>query len=93
MFVSFGDIDNPRTVETANPHDLASRFGAGVRLRGVIVQITDDPVTSGIEKRLSWLRQLALEGRHLNGSNSVAIQNNDLANSLGPGSFSTEILR
>lgn len=55
MLVRFGDITDPKTVERVNPDDLAASFGSGVKLRRITVELTDDPVTTGIEKRLEWL--------------------------------------
>jgi hypothetical protein len=56
MLVRFRDINDPTTVERVDPDDLAASFGEGVKLRRVTVQLTDDPVTTGIEKRLGWLK-------------------------------------
>lgn len=47
MLVSFGDLGNPKSVEAVNP-DM-------VGVRRITLQVTDDPVTTGIEKRLGWL--------------------------------------
>lgn len=55
MLVRFRDITDPKTVERVDPDDLAASFGEGVKLRRVTVQLTDDPVTKGIKKRLGWL--------------------------------------
>ena len=55
MLVRFGDLTDPTTVERVDPDDLAADFGPGVRLRRITVQFTDDPVTTGIVERLSWL--------------------------------------
>ncbi len=55
MFVRFRNIADPRTVEEVNPDDLAASFGPGYRLKSLTVQMTDEPVTTGIEKRLPWL--------------------------------------
>lgn len=53
--VHFRDIHDPRTLERVDPDDAAATFGAGVRIRRITVQMTNDPVTTGIEKRLPWL--------------------------------------
>jgi hypothetical protein len=53
LLVTFTDIRDPKTVAKVDPDDLAASFGPGVKLRRITVQITDDPVTTGIEKRLS----------------------------------------
>lgn len=55
MLVRFGDIADPKTVERVDPDKLSASFGKGVTLRRITVQLTDDPVTTGIEKRLAWL--------------------------------------
>ena len=55
MLVTFGDLDDPTSVEKVDPKDLAATFGEGVSLKRITVQVTDDPVTSGIEERLGWL--------------------------------------
>ena len=50
--VRFRDISDPKTIEVVDPADLAASFGPNIRLKSVTVQITDDPVTTGIEKLL-----------------------------------------
>lgn len=53
--VRFTDPANPRTVQVLDRRDLARSLGPGYRLRRIVVELTDDPVTSGIERRLPWL--------------------------------------
>jgi hypothetical protein len=68
FLVRFTDINDPKTVEAVDPQDLSARFGAGVRLKRVTVEllsfgiwplylfgIPGAIVTTGIEKRLGWL--------------------------------------
>lgn len=50
--VRFRDPADPRTSEVLEPANLAAGFGPGVRLNRVVIQITEDPVTSTIESRL-----------------------------------------
>jgi hypothetical protein len=57
MMVRFGNLNDPSSVELVDPDDLAASFGEGVRLKRITVQLTDDPLTTGIEKRLGWLGQ------------------------------------
>jgi hypothetical protein len=52
MLVTFKDIKDPTSVALVNRGDLAASFGAGYRLKAITVQVTDEPVTTGIEKRL-----------------------------------------
>lgn len=55
MMVVFGDPTDPTSVTKVDPDDLAATFGEGVKLKRVTVELTDDPVSTGIEKRLAWL--------------------------------------
>lgn len=55
FLVRFRDERDPKTVEAVDPDNLAAAFGEGVRLGSVTIEITDDPVTRGIEKRVGWL--------------------------------------
>jgi hypothetical protein len=42
--VRFGDLNDPTSVASVNPLDLAASFGYGVIFKGVTVEITDDPI-------------------------------------------------
>jgi hypothetical protein len=56
MLVTFGNLRDPMSVTEVDPANLSAQFGEGVRLRRITVQVTDDDVTEGIERRLVWLR-------------------------------------
>ena len=90
MLVTFGDITNPKSVERVNPADLAELFGPGVRLRRVSVEVTNDAVTTGIEKRFSWWS--SFRDHHFDGTSTVSedMISRDLAAHMSSGSFSTE---
>ena len=55
LLVRFRDLSSPASVATVDPAALAASFGPGVRLRRIVVQVTDERVTEGIENRLPWL--------------------------------------
>ncbi len=55
VLVRFRDINDPKSVERVDPANLAASFGDGVKLIKATIEITNDPVTMGIEKRLGWL--------------------------------------
>lgn len=55
IMVRFRDPADPESVEPVAPNDLAASFGPGYRLKSLTVQVTDEPVTTGIEKRLGWI--------------------------------------
>lgn len=65
MLVTFADMKNPKSVIALNPDNLAATFGSGYRLGRITVQMTDEPITKGIFKRLQWLRDL--HGGYLGG--------------------------
>lgn len=65
QLVRFRDIRDPMTVQLVNPKDLVASFGPGIKLRNISIQITDDPVTTGIDQKLTWLTRL--RGGYLHG--------------------------
>ena len=100
MLVTFGDIDDPTSVARVDPDDLAATFGEGVSLKRITVQITDDPVTTGIEERLGWFNQKAQSGGNLvpmiknsSGRYEAAPGYDQSLIDLGLSSFSTEAYR
>lgn len=52
IMVGFMNIKDPKTVVRVDPDNLAGSFGDGVKLRRITVQLTDDAMTTGIEKKL-----------------------------------------
>jgi hypothetical protein len=66
MMVHFSDIADPRTIQKVDPDDLSAVFGKGVKLKRVTIQLTNDAVTTGIDKRLIWLPNVyqVLRGSH-----------------------------
>ena len=55
MLVRFTDLQDPKSVELVDPSDLAASFGSDLRLKRITMQIVDEPVTEGINRRLEWL--------------------------------------
>ena len=71
MLVTFSDVGNPKTVKNVLEVDMGDGsylteykiktdrfeeiFGEGVYLKKITVEMTDEPVTWGIEKLLPWL--------------------------------------
>jgi hypothetical protein len=89
-FIRFKDAADPKSVEQVDPEDLAKSFGPGVKLKSLTVQMTDEPVTVGIEKRFSWWNYY--RNRHFDGTSTVTedLTNPIIAARLSSGSFSTE---
>ncbi len=53
LLVRFRDISNPDSVERVDPLRLDVKFGPGVRINKASVELTKEPVTTGIEKILN----------------------------------------
>jgi hypothetical protein len=87
LLVTFADPADPTSVQRVDPANLAASFGPGVTLKRITVEVTKDPVTTGIEKRLGWLGQFyskRLDGQRFGDGSSFA-------NSLASGAFSAGI--
>lgn len=54
-FVTFSDLNDPKSVLGCGPAVIESVLGKGVRLKSIMIEITDNPVTQDIEKILLWL--------------------------------------
>lgn len=52
MLIRFAKEGDPKSVTRVDPDDLEASFGAGVKLNRITVEITNEPVTVGIEERL-----------------------------------------
>jgi hypothetical protein len=85
MLVTFRDVEDPTTVGQVEPFALDKAFGAGVRLKRILVELTGDPVTHGIEKRLDWLSSQS--GALLKRPKRVSIREMPLAGRLTEGDF------
>lgn len=60
LLVRFGDVADPASVEEVKPDALDRTFGAGVRLRRIAIEATNEAVTTGIGDRLGWLSSSAI---------------------------------
>jgi len=66
LLVTFGDINDPTSVRRVNPGNLTATFGTGYQLNGVILSITEEPVTKGVvESVLGWLTEVGNERFYL----------------------------
>ncbi|MBR1190843.1 hypothetical protein JQ634_00045 [Bradyrhizobium sp. AUGA SZCCT0240] len=99
LLVRFRDMNDPKTVEKVDPIDIGRSFGDGTKLVRATVEIvpvgiwplnsvgiTGEPLTTGIDKRLSWLPKhynVKLDGQRYE-TVSASLR---LANSLASGFF------
>jgi hypothetical protein len=93
MMVTFGDLADPTSVAEVDPDALAATFGEGVKLKRITAELTNDPVTTGIEERLGWMD--AFRKKWFDGTSTVSedLTTDDLSAHLTAGSFSTEFAR
>jgi hypothetical protein len=93
LLVHFEDIRLPSTVKEVKWNSLPASFGPGVQLKSIKVETTNDPIVSKIASILPWVDEYARNRARLNGSTSIVVADNDLANNLSAGHFTTEALR
>lgn len=55
MLITFADTGAPETVSQVDAANLETAFGPHVRLKRISVEVTHEPVTRGIERKLPWL--------------------------------------
>jgi hypothetical protein len=55
QLIGFLRADDPNSAIALDPTNLHADLGPDVRLRGARIEVTDGPVTTGIERLLPWL--------------------------------------
>jgi hypothetical protein len=93
MMVTFGDLADPTSVAEVDPDDLAASFGEGVRLKRITVELTDDPVTTGIEERLGWLDEVGRARGSLIPNPPKYLSEAKPIDLVSPNDFSTELFK
>jgi hypothetical protein len=53
--VTFADINDPSSVIEVDPNNLKATLGVGISWNEITLESTDEPVTLGIEQKLTWL--------------------------------------
>lgn len=93
MLVTFGDLADPTTVARVDPDDLADSFGEGVSLRRITVEMTDDPVTTGIGERLGWLEAVGSDRATLIPNPPRYLSDATPLDLVSPSDFTTELFQ
>jgi len=90
LLVHFRNPNDPSTVQEVKPSDVADSLGPGIYIRRIIIELTDEDVSTGIERRFPWWD--SYNRRHLDGSDAIltSLTTTRLAAQLTPTSFSTE---
>ena len=87
LLVRFRDLKDPMSVERLDPTALDEAFGTSVKLRRIVVSVTDDTVSTGIVHRIAWLP--AFHNKNLDGGKYIS--SNILTSNLGGDDFSTDL--
>jgi hypothetical protein len=61
--VTFADVNNPKSLMLVDPNNLGATLGQGVSWRSITLQVTDEPLTKGIDEHLPWIRGYQLNMR------------------------------
>jgi hypothetical protein len=74
LLVWFKDINDPKTIQQVLPDDLPRVFGPSVHFKRAWITLTDEPVPSGIERQLPWLKGMEtyLDGASYSRGQSLA---------------------
>lgn len=85
--VRFRNIDDPKTVEKVDPANLSASFGEGYRLRRVTARIVNEPITTLVRSKLSWIDRYKADRIRLSGKSGAVFISDDLSDKIGTGSF------
>jgi hypothetical protein len=83
VLVTFADVDDPSSVTIVDPNDLEATLGAGVSWNEITLEITDEPVTTGIVQKLPWLVDYYDKNLRLDGDNLGWAKKKEISNKLG----------
>ena len=93
ILVTFKDTNIPETVQMVDPDDFGTRFGKGVRLKSITVERTEDEVTRGIEKRLTWLKAVGETRGTLIPNPPRYLKDTKPIQLVSPSNFNSELFR
>lgn len=75
--VTFADVNDPNSVIEIDPKDLPATLGPGITWSEITLEITDEPITTGIRTKLPWVadyfeRNLQLDGAQMKSKRELA---------------------
>jgi hypothetical protein len=80
--VTFADVNDPKSVIEVDPNDLQATLGPNITWNEITLEMTDEPVSKGIELKLPWLPAYFQKNLRLDGAEYGMKAENPLANSL-----------
>ena len=93
LLVRFRELDRPESLEAVAPDALDQAFGPGVKLKRITVQITDEPVTSGVKNRLPWLEDVGRARGTLIPNPPRSMRDSAPVQLVAPSDFTTELYK
>ena len=84
--VTFADINDPKSVIEVDPNNLQATLGPNISWNETTLEVTDEPITHGIEKKLPWICEYFEKNLQLDGSD-MGFYKHDLANRLSWSDF------
>jgi hypothetical protein len=81
--VTFADVNDPKTVIVVDPNDLQATLGPDISWSEITLEITNEPITTGLRTKLPWLS--AYHNRMLDGDSLS--DGHTLANALSTFDF------
>ena len=83
--VTFADINDPKSVIEIDPNNLQATLGPNITWNEITLEMTDEPITTGIEKKLPWIPEYFEKNLRLDGTDHGAKR--DIANQLSWSDF------
>lgn len=91
--VMFRNPADPASVEIIDLERLGTVIGDGYALRRLTIQVTDAPITTGIERRLPWLSAIGRQRATLIPDPPRLLKDVTQKQRIKPSSFSTELYK
>jgi hypothetical protein len=83
--VTFADVNDPKSAIEVNPNNLQATLGQNVTWNEITLEMTDEPITTGIKAKLPWLPAYFAKNLRLDGSDHGAKR--ELTNKLSSFDF------
>ena len=93
LLVRFRGLDRPESLEAVSPDALDAAFGPGVKLKRIMIQITDEPVTDRIKTRLPWLEEVGRVRGTIIPKGEGSLAHARPVKLVGPSDFTTELYK
>jgi len=59
QLLAFADLSKSDSAKYVEPRNLSPQLGVNVLIKKITIEVTDDPITKGIENKIPWLKSYA----------------------------------